>query len=93
MARRNPGGLPPKLEPRESITSASSHFVFQIGGNMLLIVAVWIALVGVLGITGTMGDGWQGRVVGALVLVAAFGLFRLGKRLAIENRVMRRRKN
>ena len=93
MARRNAGGKPTNLEPRDSVVAASSHFVFQIGGNVLAIVAVWTALAGLLGVTVTMGSGWQGRVVGAIVLFAASGLFLLGKRMAIENRVMRRRRD
>ena len=92
MAGHNPSEPNPALEPRESVLSASSHFVFQIGGNVLAIIAVWTAFAGLLGVTGTMGRGWQGRVVGALVLIGAVGLFWLGKRMAIENRVMRRRR-
>jgi hypothetical protein len=92
MAGRIPTAQPPQLEPRESVLSASSHFVFQIGGNLLAIIAVWAALAGLLGVTGTMGSGWQGRLVGAIAMVAAVGLFLLGRRMAIENRVMRRRR-
>ena len=93
MAGRSPSGPPPQLEPRESVISASSHFVFQVGGNLLAIIAVWVAFAGLLGVTGTMGSGWQGRVVGVIVMAAAVGLFLLGKRMAIENRVMRRRRD
>lgn len=93
MAGRNITRPPPTLEPRESLISASSHFVFQVGGNVLAIIAVWTAFAGLLGVTGTMGTGWQGRVVGAVVLFAAIGLFWLGKRMAIDNRVMRRRRD
>ena len=90
MAGRSPTG-PPRLEPRESVLSASSHFVFQVVGNLLGIIAVWVGFVGLLSVTGTMGSGWQGRVVGAIVIVAGVGRFAVGKRMAIDNRVMRRR--
>lgn len=93
MAQEKPSRVPPTLEPRESVLSASSHFVFQVGGNVLAIISVWTALVGLLAVTGTMGTGWQGRVVGALTLIGSVGLFWLGKRMAIENRVMRRRRD
>lgn len=92
MARPEPGQRPPKLEPRESTIHASGHFVFQIVGNLLAIVAVWLALVGILGITGSLGRGWQGHVVGAVVLVAGVGLFRLGQKLALDNQAMRLRR-
>lgn len=92
MAGRTPTKPPPKLEPRESVIGASSHFVFQIGGNLLAIIAVWTAFAGLLGVTGTMGSGWQGRVLGALAMAGAVGLFLVGKWMAIENRVMRRRR-
>ncbi len=90
MTQQKPARLPPKLEPRDSVISASSHFVFQIAGNVLAIIAVWTAFAGLLAVTGTMGSGWQGRVVGALAMTGAVGLFLLGKRMAIDNRVMRR---
>jgi hypothetical protein len=66
--------------------------VFQVGGNLLAIIAVWVAFAGLLATTGTMGSGWQGRVLGVVALAAAVGLFWLGKRMAIENRVMKRRR-
>jgi hypothetical protein len=81
------------LEPRESVLSASSPFVFQVGGNVLAIISVWTALAGLRAVTGTMGSGWQGRVVGALALIGSVGLFWLGKTMAIENRVMRHRRD
>ena len=34
----------------------------------------------------------QGRALGVVALAAAVGLFWLGKRMAIENRVMKRRR-
>ena len=92
MARRN-SSPPPRLQPRESTISATSHFVFQISGNVLAIIAVWVALAGLLGVTGAMGSGWQGRLLGTTALIGATGLFWLGKRMAIENRVMRRRRD
>ena len=91
MTRRTPSSSNTRLVPRESVTTASTHFVFQIGGNVLGIIAVWTSLFGVLGVTGTIWSGWQGRVIGALVLAAGIGMFRIGKRLALENRVMKRR--
>ena len=90
MTRSKPGRMPPRLEPRDSVISASSHFVFQISGNLLAIVAIWVGFAGLLGVTGTMGRGWQGRVAGLIAMAAAVGLFWLGKRMAIENRVMKR---
>jgi hypothetical protein len=75
------------------VTEASTHFVFQISGTVLTIVAVWIGLAGVLGITGDMGSGWQGRAAGTVALVGAAALFLVGKRLAIEHRIMRRRRD
>lgn len=91
MARRNRSGLPPRLEPRDSVIDALGNFIFQLGGNLLVVIAVWVTLAGILGVAGTMGNGWKGRSLGAVALVAGMGLFRLGRRLAIENRVMRRR--
>ena len=95
MAGRTPTGQPPppRLEPRESVISASSHFVFQISGNLLAIIAVWVGFAALLAVTGTMGSGWQGRIIGMLGLGAAVLLFLVGKRMAIENRVMRRRRD
>jgi hypothetical protein len=93
MVRRNPSGVPPRLEPRDSVISASSHFVFQVGGNLLVVIAVWVTFAAILGVTGTMGSGWQGRALGVIGLATGVGLFRLGRRLAIENRVMRRVKS
>lgn len=91
MTRGKSGQVPARLEPRESLVNASGHFVFQVSGNLLAIVAVWVGFAGLLGVTGTMGRGWQGRIVGMIAVAAAIGLFWLGKRMAIENRVMRRR--
>ena len=93
MAGRSGPWNNPELEPRESVVTASSHLVFQVIGNLLTIIAVWIAFGGLLGVTGTLGGGWQGRAVGAVVLVAAAAPLLLGKRMAIENRVMRRRRD
>ena len=93
MARRKPDQKQTKLEPRSSLTEASTHFVFQMSGTVLAIIAVWIGLVGVLGIAGDMGRGWQGRVLGTIALVAGVGLFLVGKRLAIDHRIMKRRRN
>jgi hypothetical protein len=91
MAGRTPTRPPTqRLEPRNSTLSASSHFVFQVGGNLLAITAVWVGFAGLLGVTGSLGSGWQGHALGTAGLIAALGLFRLGKRMAIDNRVMRR---
>ena len=64
---------PPRLEPRDSTITASSHFVFQVGGNLLAITAVWVGFAGLLGVTGSMGSGWQGRLAGAAALIAGIG--------------------
>ncbi len=93
MVLRSRPGPPPQLEPRESVITASSHLVFQVIGNLLAIVAVWVAFGGLLGVTGTLGSGWQGRAVGALLMAAATIPFLVGKRMAIDNRVMRRRRD
>ncbi len=83
----------PKLEPRESVICDNGHFVFQVVGTILAIVAVWVSLAGFLGVIGEMGSGWEGRALGAAGLVAGVGLFLLGKKLANENRIMRRRRS
>ena len=92
MTQRRPRRPTPQLEPRDSVISATGHFVFQVVGTMLAIVAVWVSLAGFLGVIGEMGSGWQGRALGAIGLVAGVGLFLLGKTLANENRIMRRRR-
>jgi len=89
--RRRPQ-RPLQLEPRNSVISASGHFIFQVVGTMLAIVAVWVSIAAFLGVIGEIGSGWQGRVLGVLGLVAGVGLFLLGKKLADENRVMKRRR-
>lgn len=73
--------------------SASGHFVFQVIGTMLAIAAVWLALAGFLGVMGEIGSGWQGRAMGGVGLVAGVALFFLGKIMADENRIMKRRRS
>jgi hypothetical protein len=49
---------------------------FSVVGQLLLIISTFVAIGGLLMVTGTLGIGWGARFVGtALLLVAAGGFF------------------
>ena len=76
-----------RTDRNESIPLNSSRFVFQIGGNVLLIMSAWVGFGGILAFFGYIWSGWQGRAAGILMLLAAYAMFRIGRWLALEYRV------
>ena len=76
-----------RTDRSESIPLNSSHFVFQIGGNVLLIMSAWVGFFGILALVGTIWSGWQGRAGGIAILLATYAMYRLGRWLALEHRV------
>jgi len=63
------------MDRRASTLSAGAMFFFSIVGQLLLIVSMFVAMGGLLMVTGTLGHGWEQRIIGIGLVVAATGGF------------------
>ncbi len=61
-------------------------------GVLLLIVSVWVFVAGLLLVTGTIGSGWEGRLIGVGLTVGGVALFAAGRWSAGEFTVQQRRR-
>lgn len=71
------------------VTTALAGFGAYVLGALLLIVSVWVLVGGLLLVTGTVGSGWQGRLVGVGLTVGGVALFTAGRWLTAQYAVQR----
>ncbi len=78
------------LNQRESTLSATAMFFFSIAGQLLLIISSFVAIAGLLLITGSIGSGWGARIGGVALALGATGGFLAGSWATNQYSVQRR---
>ena len=88
---REPNRWTRMMKTRGRTQDAVAMFVFFIGGTLLTIIAVIAAAVGLLHVTGDLGAGTGGRILGVGILLASAGAMTVGVWLTRTYRVEERR--